>query len=158
MGQLAHELGVRFVLDTSGVALRHVRSGVYLLKPSIRELRERVGGELRCEDDQLAAARELVTAGVSEVVVLSRGAEGALAVTADWEQWFPPVEVEVGGGVGAGDSMVAAITVGLTRGWPLRDAVRFGTAAGAAMLLTPGTQPCLRADVERLYAAPSPHG
>lgn len=61
----------------------------------------------------------------------------------------------MGSGVGAGDSMVAAITVGLARGWPLRDAVRFGTAAGAAMLLTPGTQPCLRADVERLYAASS---
>ncbi|MEO6879930.1 MAG: 1-phosphofructokinase family hexose kinase [Mycobacteriaceae bacterium] len=155
VGQLARGLGVRFVLDTSGVALQHVRSGVYLLKPSIRELRERIGDELRSEGDQLAAARELVTAGVCAVVVLSRGAAGALAVTADWEEWFPPVEVEVGSGVGAGDSMVAAITVGLARGWPLRDAVRFGTAAGAAMLLTPGTQPCLRADVERLYAASS---
>ena len=47
--------------------------------------------------------------------------------------------------------MVAAITVGLARGWPLSEAVRFGIAAGAAMMLTPGTMPCTRADVERLF-------
>ena len=45
--------------------------------------------------------------------------------------------------------MVAAITVGLNRGWPLDKAVRLGIAAGSAMLLTPGTAPCtLR---ERLF-------
>jgi 6-phosphofructokinase 2 len=47
--------------------------------------------------------------------------------------------------------MVAAITVGLSRGWPLDKAVRLGIAAGAAMLLTPGTAPCRRDDVERFF-------
>ena len=54
-------------------------------------------------------------------------------------------------GVGAGDAMVAGITVGLTRGWPLSTSVRFGIASGAAMLMTPGTAPCTRADTERLF-------
>jgi len=49
--------------------------------------------------------------------------------------------------------MVAGITVGLSRGWSLSEAVRLGTAAGAAMLGTPGTQPCDGTDVERLFAA-----
>jgi 6-phosphofructokinase 2 len=53
--------------------------------------------------------------------------------------------------VGAGDAMVAGIAVGLTRGWPLVKAVRLGSAAGAAKLLTPGTAPCTRDDTERLF-------
>ena len=56
-----------------------------------------------------------------------------------------------GSGVGAGDAMVAAITVGLGRGWPLVKSVRLGIAAGAAMLMTPGTAACERADVEKLF-------
>jgi 6-phosphofructokinase 2 len=47
--------------------------------------------------------------------------------------------------------MTAGITVGLSRGWQLNKAVRLGIAAGAAMLLTPGTAPCNREDVERLF-------
>jgi len=47
--------------------------------------------------------------------------------------------------------MVAAITVGLTRGWPLVKSVGLGIAAGAAMLMTPGTAVCERAEVEKLF-------
>ena len=51
--------------------------------------------------------------------------------------------------------MVAAITVGLTRGWPLTKSVQFGIAAGAAMLMTPGTATCEHADVDALFDAVS---
>jgi 6-phosphofructokinase 2 len=68
----------------------------------------------------------------------------------DGGQLFAPVTVPPGSGVGAGDAMVAGVAVGLVRGWSLTDAVRLGIAAGAAMLLTPGTAPCTRADTERL--------
>lgn len=57
-----------------------------------------------------------------------------------------------GSGVGAGDAMVAAIVVGLSRGWPLVKSVRLRIAAGAAMLMTPGTAACDRGDVEKLFA------
>ncbi|MDD4868124.1 MAG: 1-phosphofructokinase family hexose kinase, partial [Mycobacterium sp.] len=40
---------------------------------------------------------------------------------------------------------------GLSRGWPMEKSVRFGIAAGAAMLMTPGTAVCNRADVDRLF-------
>ena len=46
---------------------------------------------------------------------------------------------------------ILGIVVGLTRGWPLTKAVRLGSAAGAAKLLTPGTAPCTRDDTERLF-------
>ena len=46
---------------------------------------------------------------------------------------------------------VGIVGIGLTRGWPLTKAVRLGSAAGAAKLLTPGTAPCTRDDTERLF-------
>jgi hypothetical protein len=40
---------------------------------------------------------------------------------------------------------------GFSRGWQLDKAVRLRIAAGAALLLTPGTAPCTREDVERFF-------
>jgi 6-phosphofructokinase 2 len=152
VADVTQRLGARLVLDTSGAALRSIRSGVYLLKPSGRELREYAGRDLQRIDEQVEAARELIGTGITEVVVVSLGSKGALLVTADGHQAFPALEVPVRSAVGAGDSMVAAIAVGLVRGYDLRKAVWLGTAAGAATLMTPGTEPCDREDVERLFA------
>ena len=145
-------LGARLLLDTSGDALSGVKSGVYLLKPSGRELREYAGRDLQRTDEQVEAARSLIETGVTEVVVVSLGSKGALLVTADEHEAFPALNVPVRSAVGAGDSMVAGIAVGLVRGYDLRKAVWLGTAAGAATLMTPGTEPCDRDDVERLFA------
>lgn len=146
------DIGAPFLLDTSGVGLQHVNSGVFLLKPSLRELRECAGRPLNTEGEQLGAARELIDRCCAENILVSLGAAGALLVTRHGGQRFAPVKVPAGSGVGAGDAMVAGVTVGLNRGWPLTRAVRLGIAAGAAMLLTPGTAPCTREDTERLFA------
>ena len=152
VANVCDELGAMFVLDTSGGGLRNVTSGVYLLKPSVRELRECVGRELLTEEEQLGAARELIERGAAECVLVSLGADGALLVTRSSAHRFAPAHVHSVSGVGAGDAMVAGVAVGLTRGWRLTEAVRLGVATGAAMLLTPGTAPCTREDTERLFA------
>jgi 6-phosphofructokinase 2 len=150
VADLSRELRAQLILDTSGGGLSHVTSGVFLVKPSVRELREYVGRPLESEADQVAAARELIGCGMTQAVVVSLGAEGALLVTSTSNQRFSAIPVRSGSGVGAGDAMVAAITVGLSRGWPLIKSVRYGIAAGAAMSMTPGTETCRRSDVERL--------
>lgn len=157
VADICRDVGARLILDTSGDALQSVHSGVFLLKASVRELRERVGRDLLDRSDQLTAAQELIAADVAEIVVVSLGSEGALLATSQGGHHFPPVPVEAVSGVGAGDAMVAAIAVGLTRGWSPTKSVQFGVATGAAMLLTPGTEVCARADVERLFeATPEP--
>ena len=147
---LAQKLGKRFVLDTSGVALKQA-GRTHLLKPSLRELQDLVGREIGTPFEQERAAREIIEQGRSEIVVLSRGEEGALLVTAEECERFAAVPVEARSTVGAGDSMLAGIVLGLSRGLALREAVRFGMAAGAAALLGSGTELCRRSDVERLY-------
>jgi 6-phosphofructokinase 2 len=148
---LMRKLGKRLVLDTSGAALKQADHGIYLLKPSLRELQDLAGREIGTSFEQECAAREVIEQGRSEIVVLSLGAEGALLVTAQECERFAAVPVEARSTVGAGDSMLAGIVLGLTRGLQLREAVRFGLAAGAAALLGAGTQLCRRSDVEHLY-------
>jgi 6-phosphofructokinase 2 len=151
IADICRDLGVLLILDTSGCGLQHITSGVFLLKASVRELRECVGRELATESEQVAAAHELIDSGRAEAVVVSRGSEGALLATSRESQRFSAIPMRAVSGVGAGDAMVAAIAVGLTQGWALSKSVRFGIAAGAAMLMTPGTAPCTRADAERLF-------
>jgi 6-phosphofructokinase 2 len=149
---LAQRLGKHLVLDTSGAALKQAGRGLYLLKPSLSELEALTGHPVQGERDEEAAARQLIEQGRAEVVVLSLGGRGAVLATADATERFPAIRVAAKSTVGAGDSMVAGVVLALSRGLPLRDAVRFGIAAGAAALLGSGTQLCRQADVERLYA------
>lgn len=151
VADVSRELGALFILDTSGHALASMDTGVFLLKPSLRELREHVGRDLRTEAEQLAAARELIDAGITQAVVVSLGSQGALLVTAAHSQRFRAILARPVSSVGAGDAMVAGITVGLSRGWSLSEGVRFGIAAATAMLLTPGTEVPTRAAVERFF-------
>jgi 6-phosphofructokinase 2 len=155
VGKLAKKYGKRLVLDTSGAALEQASRGIYLLKPSLRELEDLTARQIHSEGDEVAAARRLIGEGRAEIVVVSLGARGALLVTAAETERFPAIQVSAKSTVGAGDSMLAGIVCGLTRGMRLRDAVQFGIAAGSAALLGRGTQLCRLADVERLYQAAS---
>jgi 6-phosphofructokinase 2 len=47
--------------------------------------------------------------------------------------------------------MVAGIVLGMARGYSLPEAVQFGVAAGAAAVMTPGTELCRRSDAEKLF-------
>jgi 6-phosphofructokinase 2 len=149
---LTTERGKRLVLDTSGEALKRAGGSIYMLKPSLRELQDLVGREIRTEHEQEWAAGEVIAQGRSEIVVVSLGAAGALLATADGIERFAALPVEAKSTIGAGDSTLAGILLSLCRGLSLSEAVRFGMAAGAAALLGSGTELCRRADVERLYA------
>jgi 6-phosphofructokinase 2 len=155
VAKLARSLGKRFILDTSGAALKQAGRGIHLLKPSLRELGDLVGREIRTETEQERAAREIIEQGRSEIVVLSLGDRGALLMTAEGAERFAAIPVEARSSVGAGDSMLAGIVLSLCRGLTLGEAVRYGMAAGAAALLGSGTELCRRSDVERLYARQS---
>lgn len=150
---LAERHGKRLVLDTSGPALAHAGAGIFLLKPSLSELESLAGQPLRDEHDEDQAARALIEQGRCQVAVVSLGARGALLASRDGVERLPPIPVLAKSAVGAGDSMLAGILVGLARGLSLREAARFGIAAGTAALLAAGTQLCHAEDVDRLYRA-----
>ncbi len=74
--------GAKIVLDTSGPALREIiRTGeIWLIKPNVRELRELMGKQIGDNPTSLTrAGREMLDK--VEIVLISRGKNGAVAVT-----------------------------------------------------------------------------
>jgi 6-phosphofructokinase 2 len=144
--------GMNFVLDTTGVALKHaLGQGITLIKPSLGELENLVGRTIRDRREQEAAALALVREGAAQFVVLSLGAEGAILAQDKGVLSLPAPNVVVRSSVGAGDSFTAGMILGLSRGDAPEDAFARGIAAGAAAVMNYGTAHLLATDVETLY-------
>ena len=151
LAALAKQHDVRVVLDASGPALLEaLKVGVYLFKPSLRELRELTGQPLPDTASQLAAARQLIHHGQAHIVAVSLGEQGAMVVSAS-EHWRArSLKVNVQTTIGAGDSFVGGMVWALARGDRLVKAFQYGMASGAAALLAPGTSLSQAADVHHL--------
>ncbi len=154
MAASAQKRGIRFILDTAGEALHAAleQGGIYLLKPSLHELEVHLGRKLD-ETELGAAALKIVAGGKVENIAVSLGREGALLANKDGVLRVPSIHVKTVSAVGAGDSFVGAMTWRLTQGHDVTDAFRFGVAAGAAAVMTPGTQLYRRDDVFALHDA-----
>lgn len=149
--RLARTRGSRVVLDSSGPALAAaLAEGAYLIKPSLRELRELTGLPLQTDTQRLTAARSIIAAGQAQIVALSLGEEGAMLVTAGQALRASAVPVKVASTIGAGDSFVGGLVWALSRQTDLAQAFRYAMGSAAAALLSAGTALCQPADVERL--------
>lgn len=152
--RLADRKGIKMVLDTSGPPLREGLAGapVHFVKPNLREFQELVGRELAGKDQVIEAAREYVTTGRTEIIVVTMDIDGAVLVTKDDEFYLPAMDVPAKSAIGAGDSFIAGMLYRLAEGDNVRDAFRFGMAAGSAAMLTVGTELAQPADIARLLA------
>lgn len=149
----AKERGAKMVLDTSGEALAAaLNAGVYLVKPSQEELEALLGRRAFTEDQQEELARQIIDEGKAEIVALTLGEDGALLVWKEGSLRLASPKVDVKSAVGAGDTFVGAITFGLSQGRTPEDAFTLAVAAGAASVMSPGTELCHKEDVDRLYA------
>lgn len=153
LAQMAKREGIRMVLDTSTSEALHLalEEGVFLIKPNLREFRFLADSDLEREADQEAFAREMVAKQQSQVVVVSLGAAGVLLISKDGCERLRAPTVPIKSKVGAGDSTVAGIVLALARNRSLREAVQFGVAAGAAAVMTPGSELCRLEDTEKLH-------
>lgn len=153
VAKICKQKAIKFILDTSGKALQEAANeGVYLLKPNLAEL-SALAGVSELQIDQVdEAALHIINKGNCEVVVVSLGAAGALLVSKDIVQHVPAPTVKKRSTVGAGDSMVAGMTLSLSQGRTLLETVRYGVACGSAATMNVGTELCKLEDVERLYA------
>jgi 1-phosphofructokinase len=137
--RIARNRGARTILDTAGAALKYgIAAGPDLIKPNRAEAEEVLETRLDGEAALVGAAHRFLEMG-ARVVVLSLGADGALAVSQS-ERWrASSAPVTAASSIGAGDAMVAALAVAMTRGLGLEDALRLATAAGAASVATNGS-------------------
>ncbi|ELY4155953.1 6-phosphofructokinase II [Cronobacter turicensis] len=149
----ARQQGIRLIVDSSGDALAAALEigDIELVKPNQKELAALVKRDLTAPDDVRQAAQELVQSGKARRVVVSLGPQGALGVDGqDCVQVVPP-PMKSQSTVGAGDSMVGAMTLRLAQDAPLLDMVRYGVAAGSAATINQGTRLCSLENTDRIY-------
>ncbi|EOV9571058.1 6-phosphofructokinase II [Cronobacter turicensis] len=149
----ARQQGIRLIVDSSGDALAAALEigDIELVKPNQKELAALVKRDLTAPDDVRQAAQELVQSGKAHRVVVSLGPQGALGVDGkDCVQVVPP-PMKSQSTVGAGDSMVGAMTLRLAQDAPLLDMVRYGVAAGSAATINQGTRLCSLENTDRIY-------
>jgi len=152
IAQAGAQRGQRVVLDTSGPALKAaLYHGLYLIKPSLRELEVLVGRSLEDPAAQEAEALALIRSGAAHMVAVSLGAAGALLATEAGMIRIPAPHTLVRSGVGAGDAFLAALVLTLARGETPAKALRWGVAAGAATVSDVGTARISSETVEAQY-------
>jgi 1-phosphofructokinase len=136
---IAKGLGAKCLLDTAGPALHQgLIAAPWLVKPNRAEAEELLQTTLGTSGSLVHAAQTLVTMG-AEQVLISLGAQGAVAASGGTTLYGSPPKVAVRSTVGAGDAMVAAMAYAALEGSPFPAAFRLAIAAGAATVATEGT-------------------
>lgn len=142
--------GKRCVLDCAGETLLHgIKEKPFLIKPNLPEIEAIMKKELRTLRGLRDAALFLIGYGAQNVII-SMGKYGAMFVSQKDTFFAPALMVEARSTVGAGDAMIGGVLAGLARGESLADSFRYGVAAGAASVMTDGTQLLRRPDFEAL--------
>lgn len=154
VARLSRDAGARFILDTSGAALKaSLDDHPYCIRINHHEAGELLGRAGSADEASARdLARELVDSGAAELAIITVGEIGAFVATGTGDFEIRPPPAEVKSTVGAGDSFVGALALGMAREWPLVKSVRYGVAAAAAAVTTEATELCKRADVERNFA------
>lgn len=144
---IANQCGSKCLLDTRGTPLiEGVKGKPYIVKPNIYELGELAGRQLATVEEAIEAAKQILCEGI-EIVVVTFGKDGAIAVNnANVWRSVPPA-VKFMNAVGSGDAFAAGFVYALTQQADIGEALRYGTAAGAANAATIGSGACKKADI-----------
>ncbi|MEG0901588.1 MAG: PfkB family carbohydrate kinase, partial [Clostridia bacterium] len=142
--------GKKCVLDSAGAPLLNaIKEKPFLVKPNLPEMEAIMKKELRTLRAVRDAALLLVDYGAQNVIV-SMGKYGAVLVSGTSTLFAPALQVEARSTVGAGDAMIGGVLMGLERGETLQESFRYGVAAGAASVMTDGTQLLRKRDFAEL--------
>ncbi|MGI9328542.1 MAG: 1-phosphofructokinase family hexose kinase [Pseudomonadales bacterium] len=151
------QAGARPLFDTSGRPLKLLSqqaahpSAVHVMDEI--EACQLVGCTTLEIEDARSLACKMVTSGAVGVAVITLGARGALAISHDQGWQVAPPLVKVDSKVGAGDSFMAALTLGLSASWSLREALIYAMAAATSAVMTPATELCTKASTDALRGA-----
>lgn len=146
--------GCGVVLDTSGPALEQAIArpipGLAVLRMDSDEAEALAGHPLPTPQATADFAETLRAKGAAATVIVARGAEGNVLVSAGLRLFARPPKVPVISAIGAGDSFVAGLVQAMAgkQGWP--EALALATASAAAAVMTPATELCRAEDVARL--------
>lgn len=126
--------GAKVVVDTSGAAYRKIvaQGNLLLIKPNVEELRELTGKKIKDTVPALVtAARKLLDK--TEMVLISRGAKGAIVVSKDYVLEARCAEKRtVVTTVACGDYLLAGFLAGLHKTGDITSALEFAVKTATA--------------------------
>ncbi len=142
--QAAHAANVPVILDPAPA--QNLPDELYplvdIITPNQLEASHLVGFPVNGIETAQQAATVLRQRGVATVIV-KLGAQGVYCTTASETFFVPAFSVQTVDTVAAGDAFNGALAVALAEGLALREAVRWGVAAGAISVTKAGAQPSL---------------
>jgi len=151
---LSKEISCKFILDTTNEPLKQaLNEGVYLIKPNLYEFQQLIGDSVQNETKIIHEAQQIIQSNQCKYLIISLGKDGTFLITKDNYKHITSPFVPIKSRVGAGDCMVGGITLMLAKEKSIEEAVRYGISAGAAAVMTPGTELCRLEDTERIYAS-----
>lgn len=122
----------KFILDTSGQALRESLSArPFLIKPNLEELEQFINKKVKTIDEVKQAILSLHQEVQIPIIVVSLGADGAVAFANGRFYKGTPPNVEVKNTVGCGDAMVAGFAIAIDLGLSVEEILAYGCAFGA---------------------------
>jgi len=146
----AKDAGCVVLLDTSGEALiNSLSTAPDLIKPNREEAGTLLGIDVRTIADARDAAHALRRQG-PRAVVLSLGAEGAVAVGEDYDLHAIPPAVKAVSTVGSGDAFLAGWAVSTAQGLATDEVLRLAIACGTANCLARSPGMVSSREVERI--------
>ena len=141
------------ILDTKEEGLKEaVKNPIFLFKPNLGELCSLLNLPFISYKDIERLAMTFMTAHPCKIMVVSMGAKGALLATKEECTFIPAPMVPEKNRVGAGDSMVAGMTLSLLKGKSYLEMAQYGVACGTAATLSADGHLCKKEDVSKLYS------
>ncbi len=142
--------GTPCILDTDDEALKlGVRARPFMIKPNEYEIARLLGRRFHGLGDYFEAGRQLVREGV-RIVVISLAEKGALYVTREKAFHVQVPDVRATSKLGAGDSLIGGLALGLSRKKSLEEAARLAAAASVSAVLREAPRLCRRSDIPKL--------
>jgi 1-phosphofructokinase family hexose kinase len=149
--EIAHARSIPVLFDASGPGLLAGLEGKPdLIKPNRVELGEITGETILTKQATYQAARQ-VHQQTGAAVIASMGKDGAFAVLPERSYWIPALNQKVVSAAGAGDGVLAGLSVAYAQNKPIEEGLRLGFALANAVLLTLPTADYDPQDLERIY-------
>jgi len=150
--RMARQRDIAVALDAPGkYLLPALAEHPNVIRPNRFELTALAGKPVITVDEAYHAAKKILEQYGTEVIVTLGASQDSLAVLKDRAYLIPVPKVEeIISRAGAGDGVLAGIGHALASHKPMEEGLQLGFAAAGAVIMTPATADCRKADVDAL--------
>lgn len=130
IGEICKNHNIKFILDTSGEALKvALESNPYLIKPNTDEIKQLLNINVESKEEIISAGMKLLEMGAQNVCI-SLGKDGMVYLNNDEIYEVTVPKVEVVNTVGSGDSTIAGFSVGVLRNYETVELLKLANSCG----------------------------